>query len=449
MSAREVWNNYWFNPAPLLNLAICRIAAVGFQLAFLLWNFQYSNFTVIKGFSEQPDTLYSPLLVLRFLTFPFGSHYRPTLEVVEVVYWITIFAGVLSLIGLMTNLGLVAFAAGCLFLQSFIYSFGDFHHAEAVMMIALSILALSPSGAVLSIDDLRRRLLRARQRSQLEEFNILEEKSPFARWPILLIQWIIVLLYTSAFISKMFHSGMGWMNGYTLQYILIEDGLRDQNHLGIWLGQFHTLLQILQIIVMLFQGTFFLVLIFPWTAVLFLPMGVAFHTGNYVFLSTPFYQWVTLYAVFVPWTQAVQFLSRFRRVQAAQKKVEILYDGQCPLCIRSMTQLRYFDWFNRLAYSDVLKRWPSVAERLHGTTLDDCLREMYVLLPEGSVRKGFFAFREILRHLPPLWPLLVFFHLPYASRFGPPIYNFVASNRFRFKKCDDDTCARPDHSNRT
>jgi hypothetical protein len=33
-------------------------------------------------------------------------------------------------------------------------------------------------------------------------------------------------MYMSAFVSKMVEPGTEWMNGYTLQYILITDGMR-------------------------------------------------------------------------------------------------------------------------------------------------------------------------------------------------------------------------------
>jgi hypothetical protein len=47
---------------------------------------------------------------------------------------------------------LLLFAAGNVFLQSVVYSFGEFHHPEGLMMIGLVVLALSPSGRALSLD---------------------------------------------------------------------------------------------------------------------------------------------------------------------------------------------------------------------------------------------------------------------------------------------------------
>ena len=119
---------------------------------------------------------------------------------------------------------------------------------------------------------------------------------------------------------------------------------------------------------------------------------------------------------------------------------EVLFDGQCPFCIRSMIQLKYFDWFDRLAFSDVIQRWPSLAKANPARTLDDYLQEMYVILPNRSEYKGYFAFREIMKHVPALWPLLILFYLPFASTLGPKIYEFLAARRQRFQRCTFDSC---------
>ena len=164
-------------------------------------------------------------------------------------------------------------------MQAYIYSFGEFHHPEALMMITLVILAMSPAGAALSVDDLRRRRSNFFERGRFENFNIFEKKSLFARWPLLLVQWIFALIYFSAFFSKISQAGFDWMNGYTLQYYLIQDGIRWGSDLGIWLGQHHTVVLLLSWISIIFEGTFILVLIFPRLAWFYIPAGVAFQVG--------------------------------------------------------------------------------------------------------------------------------------------------------------------------
>lgn len=93
---------------------------------------------------------------------------------------------------------------------------GDFHHGEAVVMIALVVLALSPSGRALSIDSLWRDLRAARRRRRFERVALLREESAFARWPLRLVAWVFALIYLSAAIFKLEEAGLDWVNGYPI-----------------------------------------------------------------------------------------------------------------------------------------------------------------------------------------------------------------------------------------
>jgi hypothetical protein len=92
------------------------------------------------------------------------------------------------------------------------------------MIITLVILALSPAGGVLSADDLWQRLRRHIRRGRFEVFNIMEEESALARWPLLLVQWMFALIYLSAAAAKLAESGLDWMNGYTLGHYILPGG---------------------------------------------------------------------------------------------------------------------------------------------------------------------------------------------------------------------------------
>ncbi len=422
MRLMKLWEDYWFRPAPLFDLAVCRILVVGFQMYKLLGGDWREKFLV--NCSHQ-SALYHPLPVLRWLTMPLGWagplslfvgswHYRPSFGLLELCYWVTVVAGLLVFIGLRTNFSLVIFAIGNIFMQAFLYSFGDFHHPEAIMMITLSIFALSPAGDALSVDALRHRLSLLARNQRFESMDVLQERSAFARWPLVLVRWVFALIYLSCAISKLTASGLDWTNGYTLQHALMEDGFRWVRPVGIWLGGQHFLVVILSWISIFFEGTFFIVLVFPWMAWLYIPLGVAFHTGIYVAMAAPFFQFVVVYSVFVPWAEAARRLVGWLHSVGRAKPVEIFYDGQCPLCLRSMTILQTFDWFQQLVFSDLETAWPRLAARHPEVSLEACRQDMHVLRSDGMLQKGFFAYREILKVLPPLWPLLVVFYAPLA-----------------------------------
>jgi len=447
MNLWKRWRHYWFYPAPLIYLAACRIVFVAFQLFQLSILDRRGEFSRL---SALPNDLYHPLPILRLLTFPVewvtaGAvhwrdwQFRPSVEVLEGVYWVTYVAGVLALIGLKTNPSLFVFATGSIFLQAFFYSFKDFHHPEALLLITLIALAFSPAGRVLSIDDLRRRLALALKRRKFVDFHLARRRSVLAWWPLLLVQWLLALVYFSAALSKLKMSGFDWANGYTLQYYLLQDGVRWGSNVGVWLGGQHTLVWLMSWMSLIFEGTFFLAVLFPALALVYIPIGAAFHAGIYVAMRAPFFHYFPLYLAFISWLPAGRVTLRWLGLSESGKKPEILFDGQCPLCIRSVTTLRYFDWFDCLTFRD----FEQYESSLIGGQVSpqDLRREMHLVTADGFVRKGFFAFREALKYTPPLWPLLALLHLPFAAVFGPKVYGAVAARRARWQRCEFDSCA--------
>ena len=291
------WRAYWFAPAPYLDLAVVRIIAVATQLWILLDRTHLHLASMTLG-----DGYWDPVVVQRILNALIGLSGRPSDALVTGVYGCALIAGAAALIGLATNVSLAVFAVATTYVFSFLYSFGDSHHREAVMVIALGALAVSPSGHRLSVDSwLLRRSGRART----------GETSEFAGWPLKLIGWWFVLMYLSAVVGKLVHGGLDWANGYTLQYYLARDGIRHGRELGVWLSQFHDLVWLMQIGVLLFQATFVLAMLYPRSRWFYVPAGLLLHIGIFVLMKAAFWPWIALYAVFVPWSEAVR---RGRRI---------------------------------------------------------------------------------------------------------------------------------------
>lgn len=245
---------------------------------------------------------------------PFGWTYRPGVDVLEAVFVVALIAGALSVVGLVTRLSLTVFTLSSVFLQAHAFSFGDFHHPEGVIMIALGVLTLAPSGEVLSLDRRLGRWVGGPGSGTAGGADLLSAKSEYARWPLLVIAWVMALVYLSAAVSKLPPAGLDWMNGTTLQYYLIQDGLRWDSAIGVWLGGQHQLAKALSWGTILFEGTFFLLILVPALALVYVPLWAALHVGIYVTMKAPFFGWAALYCVFVPWQTVGRWLrDRFRR----------------------------------------------------------------------------------------------------------------------------------------
>jgi hypothetical protein len=217
------------------------------------------------------------------------------------IFWLTFGTGVTSLVGFLTKPSLWIFAIGNIFLQGHAYSYGEIHHPEALMMISLLTLAMSPAGKDLSVDDYRKRVLSVTNGLRDYLSGLGEKRSEFAQWPLLFISALFGIIYLDAGLSKVAESGLDWANGYTLQYYLAQDALRWGSNLGLWLSQHHTLVEIMSWGALLFELTFFLVVIYPRLAFLYIPAGIAMHIVIYFTMSAPFFTFISLYSVFIPW----------------------------------------------------------------------------------------------------------------------------------------------------
>jgi predicted DCC family thiol-disulfide oxidoreductase YuxK len=115
----------------------------------------------------------------------------------------------------------------------------------------------------------------------------------------------------------------------------------------------------------------------------------------------------------------------------SKSSLDVIYDGQCHFCKRSLVLLRRLA--GRLMF------------RLHDANDDKLIRStfptladantneaMFVVTTRGEVFRGFFAYRRILWESPRLYPLLPVFYAPGAALLGQQIYAWVARNRRYF-----------------
>ena len=161
------------------------------------------------------------------------------------------------------------------------------------MMITLCLLAFSPAGGALSLD----RYLASR--NSLGR-RALRKKSPLAAWPLRLVQNLFGLIYLDAALRKLYAGGIDWVNGYTLQYYIYSDASRRGSAFGLWLARQHTAACVLSWVTIIWEGTFFLVLIFPRLVWIYLPLGIGLHVGMAAAGVASFPQFMVLYVAFIP-----------------------------------------------------------------------------------------------------------------------------------------------------
>jgi hypothetical protein len=102
------------------------------------------------------------------------------------------------------------------------------------------------------------------------------------------------MTYLSAGMSKLLHSGLRWLNGYTLQGHTFGDALERGHPLGVWLAQQHDLAVALSVFTILLEVFFFVSLFLPRLAPLFFLGALAFQVGLYVTAGYDFFQHMVL-----------------------------------------------------------------------------------------------------------------------------------------------------------
>ena len=121
----------------------------------------------------------------------------------------------------------------------------------------------------------------------------------------------------------------------------------------------------------------------------------------------------------------------------------ILFDGQCPLCQRSVAILKWLDWLRRFDYHDCRDPAgiPANTADLDPAKLTE---QMHVLTPGGSrALAGFRAVRYIAGRLPVMWLVWPLLFLPGMTRVGQKLYLWVARHRFHLVPCHDGVCTSP------
>jgi len=201
-------------------------------------------------------------------------------------------------VGLLTRPALALFAAGSGLQVAMLYSYGEHHHPEALFILSLGVVACAPCHRAFSIDA----WIAQRRGDDPSQWG------PAARdrlyhWPLLTVQALLAIAYFDSFGCKLLTGGLHWMNGYTLQHYLLEDGIRWDRPLGVWLAHYRWLGVLMAAGALAFEGGFWLVLV-PrlrrYVIPLFVAAGLGMHTTIYFAQNAPFFTFMLLYLVFVP-----------------------------------------------------------------------------------------------------------------------------------------------------
>jgi predicted DCC family thiol-disulfide oxidoreductase YuxK len=140
----------------------------------------------------------------------------------------------------------------------------------------------------------------------------------------------------------------------------------------------------------------------------------------------------------------VEIARRPNKEQASTAAYRVLYDGQCEICQACVSWLKTLDRKNTTVCLPIsAEALPTVDFRLK---MDECLRQLHVVTPEGEIRVGWDAVTCLARLFPAAWLIGVLGQrFPFRNA-GRLVYGFVATNRYSLSKCRGGAChvAKPE-----
>lgn len=122
----------------------------------------------------------------------------------------------------------------------------------------------------------------------------------------------------------------------------------------------------------------------------------------------------------------------------------VIYDGQCPVCRASVTNLNKWDSRQRLSYLSLDD--PEVRRRYPDLQHDDLMQAIHVVDSEGHRFRGAEALRAIARRITRLRPIVPLLYVPGSMALLSWGYRWFAARRARDGQggeCEKGTCGVP------
>jgi predicted DCC family thiol-disulfide oxidoreductase YuxK len=290
---------------------------------------------------------------------------------------------------------------------------------DKILACLLIILCFAPIGRAMSLD--RVRAVREAKRSSLGA-TLPRYASPWAGACTRLMQIQMAVLFFYSGVEKI--KGDDWWLGNAIWLVFTTNEFYNRVLLDLFASHYW-LVNVATYLTILIEISFPFLIWQQRTRPYLLAAAIFLHLQFATFMGMPYFSFVMVmgHMSFV----RPQWLARL--AEAWKRKIgemEMIYDGRCGFCVRSMAAFLAFDGLEQIRIRD-FRTNPS-------PVVSDAQVEkaLYLVLPDGRALPGFEAYRYVVLRVPGLWWQIPFFYVPVFSRlFGHPIYNWIAANRGR------------------
>jgi predicted DCC family thiol-disulfide oxidoreductase YuxK len=291
---------------------------------------------------------------------------------------------------------------------------------DSITASLLVILCFAPVGRALSLDRVRE--VRRAKRANLMAHPPLPE-SAWSAACIRLMQLQMAVLFFISGVEKL--RGEEWWEGDAIWRVFVHTDYYN----GTWL--LDLLANHFWLVNVATYGTILIELAYPFliwqreTRPYLLAAAIFLHLQFGLLMGLYFFSFVMImgHMSFLrqEWLTA---LGRWWRRRTGP--MEMIYDGRCGFCVRSMAWFLAFDGLGQIAVRDFRKDPSPVVSD------EKMEKALFLVLPGGRALPGFEAYRYVVLRVPGLWWQVPLFYIPVLSRLiGHPIYNWIAANRSR------------------
>ncbi|HQY88439.1 MAG TPA: DUF393 domain-containing protein, partial [Tepidisphaeraceae bacterium] len=340
---------------------------------------------------------------------------------------VTIALLVIAGVGLFTRPMLILATLCYLLLGGVQRSFYWFNHTGLVPFFVLFVLCFVRCGDGFSLD----RIIKIWRQKPVADPNESTREYGWARWFV----WLAICIpYIMAGLSKLTNGTLMWWDSKNLMAIIYRNALRPdagshgwvlETSIPEWFFAFAGISTILAEIGMV------LCLVSRRARSIFPPIAVAMHYGILKIMLIPFYDLMLIQALFWDWRTIRMWFSNL--LARRRPRWILLYDGNCPLCRRSVGILSGIDLLKRMEFVsfrnvDFDRFNPSHNVSLTRERADS---EM-ILVGHGKMWGGYDAYQQMTLMISLLIPIAPLMWLPGISHIGRAIYAWVAKNRLSF-----------------
>ena len=322
----------------------------------------------------------------------------------------------LGVVGLATRVTVPAAALCSLVIAGIFREYSWFYHTGLVPIYVLAVLSFTPCGDGWSLDRVFR-IVRG------VPVPARDAATPVYGWSRYAVWTVVAVLYVGAGMSKLYYSGVAWLSADNMRATLLRTTLAPMEFeytVSIDLMQAPDSVFVALAAVGLFTELLFGFVLVSRTARRVLPAAMALtHAGILFLQNILFVDLILLQAIFYDFTALRRRIGQW--LTERYGRIQVLYDGDCGLCQRSVRILQGLDLLEQIAWVDF---------RTTKVTVDVTrLEHEMAAVADGRIYFGFSAYRAISWRIPAFWPIVLLLYLPGMRVLGDAVYKRIADRR--------------------